>query len=113
MTLEEFCNIETDINVPLVYGETTETEDRQSEVTVPYMAYVEEGKNTDVKADNKIYYKCPQIKLELYTEGKDFAKEKLITNWLDEHDIEYEEEHTGNIPAEGCKVHLVIYRFEL
>ena len=41
--------------------------------------------------------------------------ENLLTQTNNSYNpfIEYEEEHPGNIPAEGCKIHLVIYRFEI
>lgn len=118
MTLQEFCNIEKDVKIPLIYSSKTEYTDvsgeyeEEIEVILPYMAYVVEGKTT-TKADNTVIYKRPQVRLELYTEHKDVKMEAKIEEWLEEHDIEYEEEHPGEIPAEGCRVHLVIYSFVL
>jgi hypothetical protein len=65
----------------------------------PFIVYLF-AYSSNFGADNKVYQKAPTYQVELYTEIKDPASEKLIEDLLDENDIYWEKTETY-IESEG------------
>lgn len=76
---------------------------------LPYILFYYPGRN-DFQADNKNYARIPQLNIELYTKEKDFDKEKLIEDLLDENDIPYDKEEQY---IEKEKMYEVLYITEV
>lgn len=76
---------------------------------LPYILFYYPERN-DFQADNKNYARIPQLNIELYTKEKDFDKEKLIEDLLDENDIPYDKEEQY---IEKEKMYEVLYITEV
>lgn len=60
----------------------------------PFICLVMPNSN-NMAADNKVYTRIEEIRLELYTEAKDPATEKIIRDALDNASIVYNTEETA------------------
>ena len=67
--------------------------------TPPYIVYLFIH-TENFGADNKVYHKAPNYQVELYTEIKDPASEKLIEDLFDANDIYWDKTETY-IDSEG------------
>ena len=76
---------------------------------LPYILFYYPERN-DFQADNKNYARIPQLNIELYTKEKDFDKEKLIEDLLDENEIPYDKEEQY---IEKEKMYEVLYITEV
>ena len=76
---------------------------------LPYILFYYPERN-DFQADNKNYARIPQLNIELYTKEKDFDKEKLIEDLLDENEIPYNKEEQY---IEKEKMYEVLYITEV
>ena len=75
----------------------------------PFICLVMPGSN-NMAADNKVYTRIEQIRLELYTEAKDPASEQIIRNALDKAEIVYNTEETA-IPDD--RLYEVAFNFSM
>lgn len=60
---------------------------------LPYLVYIFDN-SANFEADNKVYEKISNYRIELYSDYKDIKLEKKIEDVLDEHDIYYEKIET-------------------
>lgn len=76
MKLEDFfIELEKYMNIPVSYYHFKDTP------TIPFIAYIDTGKNTFV-ADGRVYTKSRNIRIELYTEKKDFNLEDKLESFF-------------------------------
>lgn len=87
MTLEQVANMIEGLGLPFVYYQFELGEAPNP----PYVIfYYPERK--DFQADNKAFQKIAVLNIELYSDSKDFGKEKLIEDMLEENDLVYQKE---------------------
>ncbi len=83
MTLEELKNILDATGYPVAYSHFN------SEVVPPFIAYLVDAE-PNFKADNKVYKKLYDVRIELYTDKKDLVAEGKLESLLDENEIPYD-----------------------
>ncbi len=103
MTLAELNTVLSGIGLPVRYSHFTEN------ITPPYLIYLTEGKET-FKADDKIYAKQPQIRLELYAKLKDESLEAIIENILDDNGFIWDSDETYD---DNQKLFIIYYYFNI
>lgn len=91
------------LNIPCAYSHFR----NDTAVAPPYIVYVGSGQNT-FKADNTIYHKNNNYRIEYYFTQKDEAKEELIESTLVSNGYIYEKSDDAWIESEGV---FVIYYF--
>ena len=104
MNLKELNKILKSTGIKVIYG------DGESE-KVPYITYEQVGTN-DIFAENINYAKFKIIRIYLYTNGKDEAKEALIENALTKNEIAFEYSDNGLI-KDGVNVREIEYEVEI
>lgn len=77
--------------------------------TMPFIAYAEEGSD-NFGADNIVYKKINNVRIELYTENKDTTSESAIEDMLTSNRIYWEKDETY-IDDERC--YEIIYSIEV
>lgn len=103
MTLAELNTTLQSIELPVRYSHFTES------ITPPYLIYLIEGKDT-FKADDKIYEKQQQIRLELYTKLKDESLEAIIENTLNDNGFIWVFDETYD---DNQKLFIIYYYFNI
>lgn len=83
MTLQELNNILKLTGFEVAYSHFNSTK------KTPFITYLVNG-SSNFFADNKVYKKIENIKIELYTSKKDLKVEKKLEDLLDENEIPYE-----------------------
>jgi len=73
--------------------------------TPPYIVYLF-AFSSNFGADNRVYHKNPRYQVELYTEFKDPATEKLLEDLFDTNDIHWEKTETY---IDSEKLYQIIY----
>lgn len=81
--LSKIYEILKKLNIQISYGYFNE------KVKPPFICYISEG-YTNFGADNKVYLKSENIRIELYSQNKNIDLEKKLENLLDENEIYYE-----------------------
>lgn len=83
MTLEKLYSILKATGYPVAYSHF------ECKTSLPFITYLVNG-SSNFFADNKVYKKIENIKIELYTSKKDLKAEKKLEDLLDENEIPYE-----------------------
>ena len=82
MKISEIKDMLAETGLPATYSHWTEKD-------VPPLPYIcwQLPNSGNFAADNRVYQQVEQLVIELYTDVRDFAVEKLVTDVLDEHGI--------------------------
>lgn len=88
MTLAELKQILDATGFPVAYYEFKVTVTNPAP-DPPFITYFELD-SSNFHADNRTYRKIRNVNIELYTDKKDLAAEKVLEDLLDAHDIPYE-----------------------
>ena len=103
MTLEKLYAILKDTGFPVAYSHF------EVKTKLPFITYLVDG-SSNFFADNKVYKKIKNIKIELYTAEKNLEIEENLERLLDENEIAYETDETW---IESEKLFQKIYEVEL
>jgi hypothetical protein len=87
MTLQELNNILKSTGYEVAYSHFN------TPIKPPFITYLISNSENFI-ADNKVYKKIDNIKIELYTSIKDLQAEEKLEKLLDENDIAYETDET-------------------
>ena len=87
MTLQELNNILKSTGYEVAYAHFN------TPIKPPFITYLISNSENFI-ADNKVYKKIDNIKIELYTSIKDLQAEEKLEKLLDENDIAYETDET-------------------
>jgi len=88
MKLKEFAKLLGSIGYPVAYNHFKKTETNPLP-NPPFIVYFEED-SQNFGADNKVWKKVIDYRIEVYTDNKDLDLEQQIENLLDEHNIYYD-----------------------
>ena len=77
--------------------------------TLPFIVYVNASRE-GISADNKVWHKLNNYRIELYTKKKDPASELILENVLDNAGIFYE---MNEAYIESEKMHEVYYEIQI
>ena len=105
MTFEEINNMVEDIGLPFAYYQFPEGTGQQP----PFICFYFPD-NDDFIADNINYCKIEALRIELYTDEKDFAIEAEVEAALNEAGLVYSRTET---PIESERMYLVSYDTEV
>lgn len=105
MTFQEISNMVEDIGLPFAYYQFPEGTGQQPPFICFYFP-----ENDDLIADNINYCKIEALRLELYTDEKDFALEAEVEAALNEAGLVYSRTET---PIESERMYLVSYDTEV
>ncbi|MFJ8268531.1 hypothetical protein [Peribacillus asahii] len=83
MTLAELKKILDATGYPVAYSHFKEAK------TPPFIVYLVEG-SSNFMADNKVFQKVSDVRIELYTTKKDLVAENKLETALDENEIPYD-----------------------
>lgn len=83
MTLENLYSILKATGYPVAYSHF------EKETSLPFITYLVDGSN-NFFADNEVYKKIENIRIELYTSKKDLEAEKKLEDLLNENELLYE-----------------------
>jgi len=103
MTQAELYNLLKSTGLPVAYNHF------KNPPSLPYIVYLFTFSN-NLGADNKVYQKINNYKVELYSDKKDLVSEKLIEDLLDENEIFYDKTETY---IESEKLYQVIYEIQI
>ena len=103
MTLEKLYAILKATGFPVAYSHF------EVKTSLPFITYLVDG-SSNMFADNKVYKKIENIKIELYTAEKNLEIEENLERLLDENEIAYETDETW---IESEKLFQKIYEVEL
>lgn len=103
MTQVELYNHLKSIGLPLSYSHF------DKEVIPPYLLYLFSYSN-DLMADNHNYHGISNFQIELYTNKKDLASEKLVENKLKEIELPYTKMETY---IDSEKVYQILYEVQI
>lgn len=87
MRLPTLFNLLLSTNLPVAYDHWDEPPQ------FPYLVYLMEVTD-NFGADNKVYYEGNSFRVEIYTDIKDLAVEKLVEDTFDNNDIFWERSET-------------------
>lgn len=105
MTFQEISNMVEDIGLPFAYYQFPEGTGQQPPFICFYFP-----ENDDFVADNINYAKIEALRVELYTDEKDFALEAEVEAALNEAGLVYSRTET---PIESERMYLVSYDTEV
>lgn len=105
MTFQEISNMVEDIGLPFAYYQFPEGTGQQP----PFICFYFPD-NDDFVADNINYAKIEALRVELYTDEKDFALEAEVEAALNEAGLVYSRTET---PIESERMYLVSYETEV
>jgi len=108
MTQAELYQALKSLGMPVVYSHF-DTDPDNPPPSPPYIAYLFIG-NDDFIADNVNYKSIDNYQIELYTNKKDLASEKLVEDKLKELDLPYFKLETW---IESEKLFQVVYQIQL
>lgn len=103
MTQAELYKMLKKIGIPIAYGQFTQ------EQTPEYAVYYREG-NTNVVADDKVYYSSPDFVLEVYMVKRNLALENKIETLFSDNNIPFDVEEIY-LPEE--KLRMLRYTFSI
>lgn len=103
MTLEKLYSILKATGYSVAYSHF------EVKTKLPFITYLVDG-SSNFFADNKVYKKIKNIKIELYTAEKNLEIEENLERLLDENEIAYETDETW---IESEKLFQKIYEVEL
>lgn len=103
MTFEELYQGLKKLSLPVSYDHFTEP------VDLPFIVYVDNGRDTFV-ADEKVWTKQINIRLELYFSKKDPSLEESLEGRLDEMGLIWEDEATYYISEEKMYQHNYFFK---
>lgn len=106
--LEDLYQSLTSLGLPVAYGEFDNTEEYPAPEP-PFIVYLF-AYNSDVMADNHNYAEIGNYQIELYTEKKDPAREKLVQDLLKSLHMPYSKTET-RLPEE--RMYQVVYEIQL
>lgn len=104
MNLTDFNNILEQSNFPVAHSHFKKPQ------VPPYICYLVEG-NDNFKADNKVYHKLTDIRVELYTEKKTQSVENVLESLFEQYEIPWDSNSEGFIKSEN--IYLKIYDVRL
>lgn len=93
------------LDIPFAYDHFAEGESLEP----PFICYLLPGSD-NFAADGKVYFKCSEVRFELYTDRKDPALELRVETVLDDYRIFYNKSETW---IDSEKLYEVLYQFEL
>ena len=93
------------LGIPFAYDHFSEGEGPDP----PFLCYLLPGSD-NFAADGRVYYRISEVRLELYTDHKDFAMERKLEDALDACGIFYEKSETW---IESERLYEVLYSFEM
>lgn len=111
MTYLEFATLVTGIEIsegvtiPAAYFQF----EKETAKEPPFICYYYAGSN-DVMADNSNYARVRPVIVELYTDNKDFALEKIVENVFISHDIPF---YKMEAYIESEKMYQITYNMEV
>lgn len=103
MTHREFIGLLEQLNLPIAYGEFKEMQ------KPPFLVVLNTG-NQHIPADDKVYFKIKNYRVELYTSRKDVATEELLEQLFDDNEIFYE---VDEVYIDSEKLHERIYTLQI
>lgn len=103
--MDKVLEILEEIGLPYAYDHFAEGESPNP----PFICYLV-PETDNFSADGKAYYKINQFHLEVYTDRKDVATEKIIEDVLDKHEIFYDR---TEVWIESEHLYEVLYYFEM
>ena len=102
--MTELYELLKQMNIPVAYHHFVQ------ETNPPFITYYRTDTN-NFYADNKVYEKINNYRVELYTRQKDVVLESQLETILDDNDITYEVEAEAYIKEED--VYQVIYKINI
>lgn len=105
MTYEQIAEMISKFGLPFAYYQFEEGSGQQC----PFVVFYYPSRN-DVRADDKNYVEIVDLTIELYTDNKDFVREEIVEDVLDEYEMAYDKDETY-ISSE--KMYEVIYTMEV
>ena len=108
MTQAELAASLRSLGMPVAYGEFIGTPENPAPAP-PFITY-QFCDNNDLMADNQNYVAVDNFQVELYTNKKDLAKEKLVQDKLKELNLPYSKTETY---LETEKMRQVVYEIQL
>lgn len=92
LKIEELADMLAQVNIPVAYSHFVKA-DGNPMPEPPFMVYLEEDSN-NFGADNKVWKKYINYRIELYSDEKDLRLELKLEDLLDEHGTYYETTET-------------------
>lgn len=83
--MDKLLSLLKSTSLPFAYDHFAEGESPDP----PFICYLLLGSD-NFSADGKVYYKINEVRIELYTDIKDIAKEKVVEAVLDDNEIFYD-----------------------
>lgn len=105
MTYKAIADMVKSFGLPYAYYQFEEGSGQQP----PFVVFYYPDRN-DFRADDRNYVKIPTLKIELYTDNKDFVKEDEIEEILDRNELTYEKDEAY---IESEKMYQVVYTMEV
>ncbi|MFD1403749.1 hypothetical protein [Robinsoniella peoriensis] len=102
--METILEILKEAGIPFAYDHFAEGESPEP----PFICYLIPGSD-NFAADGKAYYKINEVRIELYTDTKDFSVEQKLEGVMDKYGIFYEKSETW---IDSEKLYKVLYQFE-
>ena len=87
MTYQEIMNMMTEMDLPFTYHHFAEGESPEP----PFLVFLFPSSD-NFGADNKVWKKITNLRIELYTDYKQPDIEEAVENVLDEHEIFYDKD---------------------
>ena len=103
--MEKLTAILNTIGIPYAYDHFAEGESPEP----PFLCYLLPG-SSNFSADGKVYHRVSEVRLELYTDYKDFASEQKVGDALDAVGIFYNKSETW---IDSEKLYEVLYSFDM
>jgi len=88
ISIEELADILDQVDIPVAYSHFNVTPNNPMPQP-PFMVYFEQD-SSNFGADNKVWKKILDYRIEVYTDMKDLELEKKIEDIFDEHNVYYE-----------------------
>lgn len=105
MTIENIVEMLQEMNIPFAYDHFAEGESPEP----PFICYLIPGSD-NFAADGKVYFKMNEVRIEMYTDFKDWDLESRVEGVLDGHEIFYNKSETW---IQSEKLYEVMYSFEM
>ena len=103
--MDELVKIIEKMGIPFAYDHFAEGESPDP----PFLCYLLPGSD-NFAADDRVYYKVSEVRIELYTDFKDMTLEEKVTAVLDNHGIFYEQ---SEVWIEEEKLYEVAFEFAM
>ena len=103
--MEKLLSVLDSIGIPYAYDHFAEGESPEP----PFLCYLLPG-SRNFSADGKVHHRISEVRLELYTDAKDFASEQKAEDALDAAGIFYNKSETW---IDSEKLYEVLYSFDM